>query len=104
MFLNKQAINVFRESPLLGKGFGVNNYSSMIGMIPHNLFFQFLAQGGLIYIIPMLLFVIISTVYAFKKGKKILIPFLTILVGAMFIPDIFNSRFLGAVLLLLSIL
>ncbi len=104
MILNKQAINVFLESPFLGVGFGVGNYGSAVGTIPHNLFFQFLAQGGLVYIIPILFFIIISMVYAFKKGKRILIPLSTILVGAMFIPDIFNSRFLAVVLLLLSIL
>ena len=101
--LNFKAIELFQEYPFMGIGFGVSTFGERFGIIPHNMLFQALAQGGLIYTLPIIALLFISLVKAYKINKNIFYVLLTIFVGAMFIPDIFNSRFLAAIYLLLSV-
>ncbi|MGY3718134.1 O-antigen ligase family protein [Sutcliffiella cohnii] len=101
--LNDIAFSVFLENPLLGIGFGRENYNILVGMMPHNILFQSLAQGGLIYTIPLLIFLLLTLLLCYKYDRKLLPVFACVLVGSLFIPNIFNSRFFPVLLFLLSI-
>ena len=47
--LNQSALNVFYKNALTGIGFGMKSYRRLVGVIPHNIIYQSLAQGGLFY-------------------------------------------------------
>lgn len=98
--LNVTAFNIFLENPYFGIGFGNGNYPSML---PHNILFQSLAQGGLLYTIPLILFLVYILLKAYRKDTGMLPVLLCVLIGSFFIPNIFNSRFLPVLVLLLSI-
>jgi hypothetical protein len=93
--LNINALNIFRKAPLYGIGFGDINYA---GTLPHNIVFQSLAQGGLIYTIPIITFIIVLLISAFNRDKSIFATLVCIIFGAIFIPDIFDSRFFSVIL------
>lgn len=101
--LNEKAFKLFLEKPIFGVGFGSDNYSKISGMLPHNLIFQYLAQGGLILCIP--LFIALIMILAITKKNDIVLfgAILCILIGSLFIPNIFNSRYMGAIFLIFSI-
>ena len=101
--LNQRAFEMFLENPILGVGFGTNNYSKLVGMIPHNLIFQYLAQGGLVFFVPLLVILYMILSSSRRRDPIIFGAILCILVGALFIPNIFNSRYMGAILLIFSI-
>ncbi len=98
--LNSKGIQIFLGKPLCGIGFGSND---IIGTFPHNLLIQSLAQGGLLYAIPLICFFCKVLWVAYKKDIKILPTIACVLFGSFFIPNILHSRFLSALLLLLSI-
>lgn len=98
--LNGEAFKIFLDNPYWGIGFGSGNY---IGMLPHNILFQSLAQGGILYTIPLILFLFVLLYRAYKKDIEMLPVFLCVLFGSFFIPNIFNSRFLPVLALMLSI-
>ena len=98
--LNARAFDIFINSPFIGVGFGSSTYG---GTIPHNLIYQSLAQGGLLFTIPISLFFAIILFSSFKRDKDLFFVLLTVLIGSMFIPNIFNSRFLSAILILFGI-
>lgn len=100
MQLNAKAFDIFLSNPFLGIGFGSENY---MGMLPHNILFQSIAQGGLLYTVPLMVFILIMLWEAYKHSKEVFPVLLCILFGALFIPNIFNSRFLPALALLVSI-
>lgn len=101
--INKLALNLFKKNPLSGVGFGVKEYK---GMLPHNLIFQMLAQGGLILTIPILL----TFTLFFKLSnelihhKELFYTFATIIVGSMFIPDIMDSRYLISIMIMIILM
>lgn len=99
MELNKLALHIFLENPLFGVGLGGSNYT---GMLPHNILFQYLVQGGLILTIPLFLFFLLVIYITFKKDKIIFAGILCILIGSFFVPNIFDSRFLGAILMVMN--
>lgn len=99
--INFKAFKIFLENPILGIGFGNND---QLGTFPHNIFFQSLVQGGLLYTIPLIIFLLVLLWTAYKKDTNILAVLLCILFGALFIPNIFSSRFLPVIALLLSII
>ena len=101
--LNQRAFEMFLENPILGVGFGTNNYSKLVGMIPHNLIFQYLAQGGLVFFVPLLIILYMILSSSRRRDPIIFGAILCILIGALFIPNIFNSRYMGAILLIFSI-
>ncbi len=98
--LNARAFDIFKNSPFTGIGFGSSTYG---GTIPHNLIYQSLAQGGLLFTIPICLFFAIILLSSFKRNKDLFFVLLTVLIGSMFIPNIFNSRFLSAILILFGL-
>jgi|GEM_PF-6320599 len=100
--LNQLALNTFLENPLLGMGFGGSSYANLVGMIPHNIIYQSLAQGGLLFTIPLFLFVGTILYTAYKENAYVFSSILVVLIGSLFIPDIFNSRFFPVLLLLLA--
>ena len=100
MALNRKAFGVFKENPFLGIGFGSTNYE---GMLPHNLLFQYLAQGGLLFTIPLILFLLIVVWTAYKRDKSLVPPLMCVLLGSFFVPNIFDSRFVPILFLLISI-
>ena len=101
--INQRALNIFLDNPFLGIGFGRNNIINSIGVMPHNIFFQSLVQGGLLFAIPLFLFLLTILWIAYKKNRTLFPVILCVLIGAFFIPNIFNSRFLTILLFILSI-
>lgn len=101
--INSIAFDVFKQNPLLGVGFGVSSYASNISIIPHNIIYQFLAQGGIVFIFPLVIFLFTVAITAWKKNKVLFWGYFSIVIGALFIPDIFNSRFLLGIMFLISI-
>lgn len=101
--LNMEAFGIFMQNPIFGIGLGRHNYSDLIGMIPHNIVFQSLVQGGLFFTIPLLLFLFTLVWILYKKDRKLLPVISLILIGSLFIPNVFHSRFLTVLLLLLSL-
>ncbi|WP_189021582.1 O-antigen ligase family protein [Paenibacillus albidus] len=101
--LNEIAWRIFLDNPMYGIGFGINNYSKFGGILPHNLFFQFISQGGILYLVPLFLFLCSILVTCFKKYNEMFMVLLGVLFGALFIPDIFNSKFLPILFLMISL-
>ncbi len=94
-------LQCFARHFLFGSGFGSRNYVELMHTtIPHNFFIQYLAQFGMIgfLIIFMGFFPVVKKNLLDRNsvGKWALV---TIIVGAMFIPDIINSHFLSVILL-----
>ncbi|TMN21932.1 O-antigen ligase family protein [Lentibacillus cibarius] len=98
--LNEIAFNIFQDNPIMGVGFGSTTYSHIGGMLPHNLFFQALAQGGIIYFVPLFIFIITLLLTCLNNNSKYFYLFILILFGAMLIPNILSSRFIGVVFLI----
>lgn len=95
------AFDLFAANFLIGVGFGVNNYEQITqSVIPHNLIIQYLVQGGFVLIIPLTVFVLLLLYFAYRRVKPLFFIILGTLLGAMFIPDIFNSRFFLVITLL----
>lgn len=95
------ALKYFWESPVVGIGLGVPYAARLTGVgIPHNLFIQYLLQGGLLATIPLIfvIFALVRRMYVVRQ--ELVAPLLTSLVGGMVIPDLINSRFFGVMSLL----
>jgi O-antigen ligase len=88
------AVENFIENPLVGTGLGVSWYAEVFKTeIPHNLFLQYLVQIGAFGLIGLFIFILAIFVTALMTNRLIFEPFITMLVGSMFIPDTLNSRF-----------
>ena len=90
------------KNPLFGNGLGAKNLFLNTGLItfPHNFFLQYILQIGFVGtgLLISLLF-IYSLNYFFHGGlSKWLV--LLVFIGAMFIPDIVSSRYLGVLIIL----
>lgn len=103
MQINNMAFDVFKQYPLLGFGYGLTSYESNISTIPHNIFYQFLAQAGLLVTLFVSIFIFITSVIAIKDNKMLFWGFFSVIIGSLFIPDIFNSRFLLGIIYLISL-
>lgn len=103
IYINSIALDVFKQNPLLGVGFGVSSYGNNISTIPHNIIYQFLAQGGLVFSLPLFIFLFTVGFIAWRKNNVLYWGYFSVMVGALFIPDIFSSRFLLGILFLISI-
>lgn len=101
--INSIAFDVFKQNPLLGVGFGISSYGRNISTIPHNIIFQFLTQGGIIFTLPLVIFLFTVAITAWKRNRVLFWGYFSIIIGALFIPDIFNSRFLLGMIFLISI-
>lgn len=102
--LNEIAFNVFLDNIFFGIGFGKTNYVDSWGMLPHNIIFQSLAQGGLFYTVPLMIFLAIVLIYSYKINTAIFMAILSVVIGALFIPNVFNSRYLAVLFLLLALM
>lgn len=100
MKLNYRGLDQFFLNPILGIGFGDSNYP---GTLPHNIIFQSLAQGGIIYTVPIIVFIIMLLWISYKKKPEFLPLLISLFVGAMFIPNIFDSRFMPIIISLFII-
>ena len=98
--LNQRAFEIFLSSPLCGLGFGNSNYP---GMLPHNLLFQYLAQGGILFTLPLIGFLLTLLWEAYRRDKNLVPTLICLLIGSLFIPNIFDSRFLPGLLFILSL-
>ncbi len=97
------AFSNFINHPFWGTGLGITTYFQTYGTeVPHNLILQYLAQAGFFSASALFVFIISISAYAAKTSRIIFEPFITILIGSMFIPDILNSRFF--IVLVLSII
>lgn len=97
--INETAFELFSTSPLFGIGFGTEYYANEYGTIPHNVVIQFLAQSGLLFTIPLLLLFVCIGLICWKHNRFLFSGYITVLLGALFIPDVFSSRFLTGLLL-----
>lgn len=98
--LMSKAVTLFKSNVLLGIGFGMKEYP---GVIPHNIFFQYLAQGGLFLILPLLYYIYQSYFVLFGKHQSMDLKYslMIILVGSQLIGNIVDSRFLLIVTILI---
>lgn len=98
-------IDLFIDSPLLGVGFGADNYIATSGgaLIPHNFFIQYLAQGGAVGLAVIIISLYLIVPRRLVVEEAIKFSLITVVVGAMFLPDVLHSRFLF-ILMLLAIL
>lgn len=90
------------EHFLLGSGFGGANYGELTGYaLPHNFIIQYLAQFGITGTV-IILIGIVPTIknILFNHTNIIRWTLLTLISGAMFIPDIINSHYLCAILII----
>lgn len=100
LFSYAVGIKYFLQNPLTGIGLGVQAYKEVTGVtIPHNLFIQYLAQTGVIGIIPLCV-LIVSLFLTALKSPCFGYALITAIAGSMFIPDIINSRFFLIIVML----
>lgn len=99
--INRDAIAAFKNRPIGGNGL---NWISRHGVMPHNFFTQYLAQTGLVFIVPITVSLTLLANKIRQSNIAIFAGILICIVGSMFIPDIMNSRFflLVAILGLIS--
>lgn len=98
----KAGLEIFMDNLFLGGPLGVRNFKIIAGTaIPHNFVIQLLAQLGLIGSILIAGIFLLYFKSCFVEKNLLLI--MTIFCGAMFIPDIFNSRFIIVTFILASI-
>ena len=102
-YTSNMALRIFMSNPLLGVGFGIGNYRVIYGTMPHNILLQLLVQGGIVLAIPVVIFLVYVVFSMIHYKKDTLLTFLVLLVGALFIPDIFNSRFFAIVLFIIGL-
>ncbi|WP_323616836.1 O-antigen ligase family protein [Erysipelothrix rhusiopathiae] len=97
-----KAVTLFKSNVLLGIGFGMKQYP---GVIPHNIFFQYLAQGGLFLILPLLYYIYQSYFILFNQKNNIDLKYalMIILVGSQLIGNIVDSRFLLVIIMLILV-
>ncbi len=97
----KIAIQLFCRNPLLGVGLGLKHLLNDYGiLVPHNFFIQYLLQIGFLGTIIMLLFYLIYLINDFDWKNPMRWIFWLIVIGSMFIPDIFSSRFYYAIIVI----
>jgi O-antigen ligase len=86
----------FTSSPWLGIGMGFENYgkSEHPSEFPHNTYLQMLAQTGILGFVSFL--AVLALLWKRQRAANFgaSLAFLCVLIGALFIPDIMNSRFL----------
>ncbi|HGH7179058.1 TPA: O-antigen ligase family protein [Bacillus luti] len=95
------ALQVFFDNPLFGIGLGIANWSTLTGLVlPHNMIAQYLAQLGIIGSALFYLNFIVLVAKYLKYKSEFFWVLLTVLVGAMAIPDIVSSRFLSVIVMI----
>lgn len=98
-------LKFFSESPLVGVGLGVSYVERLTGVsVPHNLFIQYLFQGGLLAAIPLAFIVFALLRLTYWTPQELRASMLTSVAGGMVIPDLINSRFFSVLSLLVLML
>ncbi|QIK70035.1 hypothetical protein G7062_06945 [Erysipelothrix sp. HDW6C] len=95
--INRDALAAFRNRPIGGNGL---NWISRHGVMPHNFFTQYLAQTGVVFIVPITVALTLVINKIRQSNIVIFANSLICIVGSMFIPDILNSRFFLLIVIL----
>ncbi|MCK1998546.1 O-antigen ligase family protein [Psychrobacillus psychrodurans] len=96
------SFHLLKENWALGLGLGVGSYSINTGqVIPHNIFIQFLVQTGVLGVTFLIIILSLITINIYQSNRRYLWIWFLILLGAQFIPDIFHSRFIIVVAIIL---
>lgn len=99
-----RALSHFKDSPLCGVGFGLNNLYAATGLgVPHNFFVQYLLQIGIVGTAIIVAFFVVYLGNHYQKGDPLKWLFWLVAIGAMFIPDITSSRYFGVVIIITMI-
>ena len=95
-------IQTFVEHPLVGIGFGDENYEKYLGdnPLPHNFYIQYLMQGGIIGLSIILASFLLFLRLPLTKDKGIVLVLVAVFIGSMFVPDIFSSRYLSIIIII----
>ncbi|MDM5359869.1 O-antigen ligase family protein [Peribacillus sp. ACCC06369] len=95
------AFQVFLENPIFGIGLGTSNWGTLTGLwLPHNMITQYLAQLGIVGSILLYLNFLVLAYKYLKYKTGLFWVLLTVLIGAMAIPDIVSSRFLSVLIMI----
>lgn len=95
------AIRIWLEHVLFGIGFGLEHLKRKCNIsVPHNFFIQYLLQGGLVGIILILRPFIRFIKGIAKSVDSSIWLFVLVCISAMVIPDVVNSRFFSAIIIL----
>ncbi len=99
-----QAFGYIKDEPITGMGLGLNNMMEKYAIIvPHNFFIQYLLQLGITGVLIFIFFFIEYLKDDLNKNDDIRWVLYLIFVAAMFIPDIFSSRFFYVILVMCTI-
>jgi hypothetical protein len=99
-----RALSLLFDRPFIGYGFSRDYISSLMGCsIPHFSFLQYAIHGGILYSLVLLYNQYCIFKYAVVKKSFYVWQHAMILIGCCFIPDIFASRFLTMIILLIII-
>ena len=98
-----ESIKLIENNFLFGIGFGIDKIKYSYNMIvPHNFFIQYILQFGIIgFSLVFANFAIFINKYI--KTNYISWLFILVFIGAMFIPDIFSSRYLTTIIIMVII-
>lgn len=94
------AFHIIKSNMIWGVGLGVDAYKKFYLMtIPHNMVIQLLVQTGVIVTVIFILF-LASILFRIYKSQdlNLFYSLIAIVIGAQFIPDIFNSRYFPVLL------
>lgn len=96
-----RAVLIIKNNFMIGVGLGANNLVKyyQIGN-PHNFFIQYLLQMGVLGVLTILINLCVFIKNNVYKNNLMWL-FLLIMVGSMFIPDIFSSRFFNVIVILI---
>lgn len=87
------ALRSFSESPVVGVMFDDKYYFDNYGIIPHNLFFYILSQGGAIFFVLFFAWFFYVFRLAFFKLRVLGFSVVTGAFGFMFVPSFFSAYF-----------
>jgi len=99
------SIRLFARNPLWGYGMDERWMSSLMsdGVIVHNTILRWANFGGALLAVPMIMYVLILIYRAYRKGNITFWLILCGAVGAQFIPDIINARFVTILACLIAV-
>jgi len=95
------AWEMFLDNPLLGYGFGKDYIASLMGYsIPHLSFLQYMIHGGVFYALILFGIIAYAYFYAIKLKNNVSWLLLVTIVGTCLIPDIFSTRYITLLMLM----
>lgn len=98
-----KGIEVFLEHPVLGIGFGDQNFQKYLGdrPLPHNFFIQYLMQAGILGLVIILLGFLLLFRLPIWHDQGLFLMLVAALFGSMVVPDILNSRYLLVIVVMI---